>query len=489
MKNNINNIIVAGGGTAGFVAALILKTCFNNCEVSVIKSDKIGIVGVGEGATEHWNEFMKYVGIHYVSVIKKCDATLKSGTMFVNWSKNNYMQSIGQEFDLKNAQYPILYGKVLAEKWPSKYLNPSLSWDNKVYFDYVNPITDLSPVNQYHFNTFKLNAFLVELCNNRNIKIYDDEIKDVNLNEQGEIESLHCTGRTYHADFFIDCTGFRKILISKLGAKWRSYRKYLRMNSAVVFPLEDPGPHNMYTTSRAMDYGWMFNTPVWDRTGNGYIFDRDFINAEQAQIEIEKLWNKKITIAKQIDFDPGALDKVWIKNCCAMGLSSSFVEPLEASSIGTTINQTFLLMHRLPNYTEKTIEKYNDTILKVTENIRDFIFLHYITGKDHNEFWKLVADLEWPDFLKEMVPKWQHNLPIAEDFSGPTFYNIFREHHFLQVLAGLKLFNEESIQKEYSMINNVNKQKADSFFQQIRNKEKTARLLDHSEFLDLIRHL
>lgn len=488
MIKNLQKIIVAGGGTAGFVSALILKTRFPDFDVSIVRSKKIGIIGVGEGSTEHWNEFMQYIGINFPAVFKYCDSTFKCGIMFKNWAKDDYMHSIGPENEIKNGQYPMVYGKLLTEGAPNKFFNPSLTWESKIYSLHLDP-KEQPPYNQYHFNTHMLNDFLTKLCELKDIKIYDDEILDIKLNESGEIDSLLCTNQEYHADFFIDSTGFKRLLITKLGAKWKSYGNILRMKSAIVFPQEETEKYNMWTTARAMDYGWMFNIPVWGRSGNGYIFDSEFIDAEQAQREVETLLNKKIQIGKQINFDPGAVDKVWIKNCCAVGLSASFVEPLEASSIGTSIQQAFLLMHRLPNYSEKTIEKYNKDVEAILENIRDFVFLHYITGKDHNEFWKLVSNIEWPDFLKENLPRWKHNLPIADDFSATTDYILFRDSHYLQILAGLKFFDIDSITKEYNALHYINKKRADDFVRETRTKEKTFPQIEHKDFIARIRNL
>jgi tryptophan halogenase len=486
--NKMDKIIVAGSGTAGFVTALILKTRFPRSEISIVRSKKIGIIGVGEGSTEHWNEFMQYIGVPFTSVIKYCDATFKCGIMFKNWSDLDYMHSIGPENEIKNGQYPMIYGKHIAEGVSNKYMNPSLSWESKVYSLHLDP-KEAPPYNQYHFNTHKLNDFLTKICELKNIDIFDDEIVDVILNEQGEIKCLKSIDKEYHADFFIDSTGFNRLLISKLGGKWQSYNKYLKMKSAIVFPQPSTDILNMYTTATAMDYGWMFNIPVWDRSGNGYIFDSDHITADQAQQEVENLLGKKIEIGKQINFDPGALDKVWIKNCCAVGLAASFVEPLEASSIGTSIQQAFLLMHRLPNYDEKTIEKYNRAVENILTNIRDFVFLHYITKKDHNQFWKEVKNIRWPEFLEENIPRWRHNLPIADDFSLDTDYVLFRDSHYLQILHGLRFFNRESIREEYSVQHEANKKRAEDFIRTTRTQEKIEQSVDHREFIGRIRNL
>lgn len=485
--DQIKKISVVGGGTAGLVSALILNTRFPNLDISLIRSSRIGIIGVGEGSTEHWNEFMQYIGVNFRTVIKECDATFKCGIMFKGWAKEDYLHSIGPEAQIRNGQYLTVYGKLISENSPNKMLNPSLSWESKLYSYRLNP--ESGPAwNQYHFNTHKLNDFLTRVAIEKGIKIVDDEINDVVLKEDGSIEYI--SGNTdYYADFFVDCTGFRRILISKLGAKWKSYSKYLKMKSAVVFPLPENETYNMFTTAQAMNYGWMFNIPVWGRTGNGYIFDSDYISADKAVEEVEEFLGHKVEVSKVLNFDPGALDNVWIKNCCAIGLSANFVEPLEATSIGTSIQQTFLLMHRLPNYDERTIAKYNKDINDILINLRDFIILHYVTKKENTNFWKDIQNNPIPEDLNENLQKWKKNLPIADDFRNSTDYKLFSEAHHIHILYGLKLFDNEYIKKEYSMMHPAIREIADNFVRENRTLEKITPSITHKEYISKIRNL
>lgn len=486
--NKLEKISIVGGGTAGFITALILKTRFPHIDINIIRSQKIGIVGVGEGSTEHWNEFMQYIGVPFQTVITECDATFKCGIMFRGWAKDDYLHSIGSESDIKNGQYFSVYGKLLSENAPNQMFNPPLTWSNRVYAHHLEPESK-SPYNQFHFNTHKLNDFLTKIANLKGIAVIDDEILDIEFNEAGEITTLVGEKTNYNSDFFIDSTGFKKFLISKMGAKWESYGKYLKMKSAITFQLPDTEEYNIWTLAQAMDYGWMFKIPVWGRSGNGYIYDSDYIDQEQAKAEVEKLLGKEVEIGKHISFDPGALDRVWIKNCCAVGLSASFVEPLEATSIGTSIQQAFLLMHRLPNYSEKTIEKYNYDISNILTNIRDFVILHYMVKKDNTEFWKDVQNMPIPDSLQDKIDRWQSNLPIADDFKTVTDYKLFGEAHHLFILAGLKLFDIDKIRNEYSMMHPEIKRFADQTIKERKKIEQVTPSVGHKEFITKIRSI
>ena len=232
--------------------------------------------------------------------------------------------------------------------------------------------------------------------------LVDDIIENVKVNSKG-IDYITSKNKKYVADFFIDCTGFKRLLISKLGAKWKSYKKYLKVNSAITFQTKEEENYNCWTLAKAMKFGWRFKIPVQGRSGNGYIFSDKYTTPEKAKLEIEKEVGCKIEVGKHIKFDPGRLDKVWIKNCVAIGLSANFVEPLEATSIGTSIQQAFLLMHNFPNPSISVRKQYNDQVKSIMENIIDFIYLHYFAWHKHNWFWKNYGFFNAPPSLKKMI--------------------------------------------------------------------------------------
>jgi tryptophan halogenase len=481
---NVRSLLVVGGGTAGLISAMILKKNLN-IQVDVVYSSNIGIVGVGEGSTEHFRDFIEYVGIDQYDLIKNCDATYKSGIMFENWTEYPYLHSVGGHWSAKNAQYAFVYANQIAKK--DKKITDDLQWQNRVNKWFLNR-KDQFPFNQYHFNTQKLNEFLTNFAKSMGINFYDDDINLVNLNEQGNIQSLIGNVNEYRYDFYIDSTGFKRVLIDKLGAKWRSYGKYLKMKSAITFQTPDEDNYNLWTVARAMDAGWMFRIPVWGRYGNGYIFDTDYIDQTCAHKEIETLFNNKIEIGKQFQFDPGALEKVWINNCVAIGLSGSFVEPLEATSIGTSIQQSFLLMHRLQNYNQNVINDYNKSFNDIMENIRDFLILHYMTRKTNTLFWRDLANLEIPDSLGAKLEQWQHKLPISEDFSHLSDYKLFGSDNFIMCMHGLGLFNSNSIKLELESKSILIQQEAVKLIQKNKELNDSIDSITHKELIYLIRN-
>lgn len=479
----VKSITVVGGGTAGLIAALILKKRLN-VDLTLIYSSNIGIVGVGEGSTEHFRDFMEFIGLDQYQLIKECDATYKCGIMFEGWGSKDYLHSVNEPFNQKYSQYNFVYAKQISEN--SDYLNYKMYWENKLNSWFLNR-PDEFPSNQFHFNTYKLNEFLTKRAVELGISIQEDEILDVRLNESGEINTLKGNKKDYTSDFYIDATGFRRILISKLGSTWQSYSKYLKMNSAITFQTGDEENYNYWTLAKSMSSGWMFKIPVWGRHGNGYIFDKNFISNDQAKQEVETVLGKEIEVGKSFDFDPGALDRVWIKNCCAVGLSSSFVEPLEATSIGTTIQQTFLLMHRLVNYDNNTITEYNKSFNEIMQNIRDFICLHYITDTEKTDFWKYVKTVEIPDSLAALLDKWKYRLPIREDFSGITNYRLFDADNFTLVLEGLNLVNRAAIKNEYLLHQDDVINLANSIVKDRLEFEDSIEKITHKELIKQIR--
>ena len=482
--NTRKKILVVGGGTAGFITALILNKHLD-IDIDVVHSKNIGIIGVGEGSTEHFKEFCNFIGIDYPTIIKECDATFKSGIMFENWGPKDYLHNVSADFRQTIAQHHLVYEKLIAENDPHLYFQCTKR--NELPSGFLND-TNVWPYFQFHFNTHKLNDFLAKIAKDRGINVFEDDLSDTVIDCEGNIVEVLGNETSYKYDFYIDATGFKRLLISKLGAKWQSYSKYLKMKAAIVFPTGDRENYNLWTLARAMDYGWLFQIPVWGRHGNGYIYDSDYITKEQAKQEVEKFLGHDIDVAKEFKFDPGCLDRVWINNCCAVGLCGSFVEPLEASSIGTTIQQSFLLMHRFPNYSQKTIEDYNKSFNNIMENVRDFIALHYCTDKNNSQFWKDVRNIELPYTLQTNLEKWKHKLPIVEDFRESSQYILFGPANHILVMEGLELFDRKSIAKEYAQLSTNYRNMINEYFQQViePNQNRTD-LISHKKFIEIIR--
>ena len=484
-------ILVVGGGTAGFVSALILKKRFGiNAKVDLVKSNNIGTIGVGEGSTEHWYEFMKFVNIPFTQLILKTEATFKTGIFFKNWSNKHYLHNVNHLYDRTYGQHRIYFEKLIIDDLPLSSYNCIKSLIDTNYLNREGmSINDNLPANQFHFNSLKLIEFLQESFEMVGGNVFTDDIKDVILNNKGEIDKVKSNDREYEYDFYIDCTGFKRLLISKLGVKWNSYKDYLKMNCAMVFPTKNKEDIDMFTTAEAMNSGWRFEIPIQSRRGNGYIFDKNYITPDKAKEEIENHFGHEIEVNKVIDFDPGTLDKFWIKNCVAMGLSGSFVEPLEATSIGTTIQQSFILMHYLKNYNETVIKKYNDSMNDIMTNIRDFIQLHYITNRNDTDFWRSLKDVKISDTLKEKLKLWKHRLPISEDFNKQSDYILFKDVNWIHILYGMNLIDVEKIKENHNFNSSQIIENVKDDIKNTRQNEKNVNTITHKQYLDIFKEI
>ena len=454
---------IIGAGTAGLVSGLMLRQAFPNHEIFIVASSKIGIVGVGEGSTEHWKTFMQICNIPLVDLIVETKATHKAGIRFENWTEHtpDYLHSVSLADTYGFYEAYALYnglveqGKTLTENIASRSII-----ENKVPAN--NP--HLS-VNQYHFDTFKLNQYLTKLCAERNISFIDDEVKKVNLSiEDGSIESIDLNSiKEYKSDFWIDASGFQRILISKLQEdNWRSFSKYLLMDSAIAFPTEsDPnGQIRPYTRARATKYGWMWEIPTQERRGNGYVFSSAFCDEEKIIEEARRMTGYNITPAKTFKFDAGHLKQMWVKNCVAVGLCAAFVEPIEATSIGSTILQNLCLIENLSAYKHgnSTVSKvFNKKMNEMMENILAMIRLHYMSDRRDSDMWIEQSVTPVPDYLQELLDIWQERPPFRSDIPVSQF-NLFHVPHFYHVAQGQKLLNPQAaglMIKNFNIYNEV----------------------------------
>ena len=445
----INSVCILGGGTSGLIAALVLKTWYPKMDVDIIESSNIGIIGVGEGSTEHWANFIQAVNISVQELLLETGATFKSGIRFNNWNGDNkfYMHSLHAEYtqSLPNA-LPGIMVQLITDN--AEHLCP----DNIINSEHLFPI--VSSVNQYHFDTVKLNAFLHKKCKERGVSIKEDDIKDVLLTHDGHVKSLlGSKNDLYSADFFIDSSGFNRVISSKLGAKWISCKDNLPMDSAFAFPTAHDGKnYPSYTTSTAMSSGWSWKIPTQERYGNGYVYSSDFLTHDEAVAEIQALYDEPVEVRKSFKFTAGYVDKFWIKNCVSIGLAGSFVEPLEASSIGTSIQQSLALGAALiswePNE-ELTAKTYNKQFELVAKNIIDFVQLHYITQRNDSPFWQHCKNIKLTDFNQETLEHFKNTIPTRAYYSS-TQWLMFSENNWLQVLYGLNLFNTDRIAKMWN---------------------------------------
>lgn len=456
----INNIGIIGGGTAGLVTALYLRKIYPKLKIDLVESKSIGIVGVGEGTTEHWRDFMVECNIMHSDLLKETDATFKYGINFKNWNgdNENFLHTVSSSYNIESStRDKIIYAWLIANGKTAKSLTYDYIENNLHRFPYWS-------VNQFHFDTFKLNEYLHKVCKNRSINIIEANIKNVSLTSNGFIDKLLTDdSRKLHYDFFVDCTGFHRLLLEKtLNVKWKDYTRYLPINKAIVFPCDRQEQLPSWTLAEALNNGWRWQIPTQSRFGNGYVFCDNFCTEDQALEEIETIFGK-IDNARSIKFSAGTLDQFWVKNCAGVGLATSFVEPLEASSIGFSIIQATLLTNYIGNYIPNTEnlyaqKEYNKNCSKIMDNILDFIALHYQGKRNDTEFWKYTKAMPKPDSLVEKLNLFKFIFPKDSQFDYKNY--MFKAANWIHVLHGLQLIEPSVAQRclEYQpdhMQNNI----------------------------------
>lgn len=492
----IKSICIVGGGTSGCIAALILKQAYPNMSITMLESSNIGIIGVGEGSTEHWKKFISHIGVTVSELIRECGATFKIGIKFTNWHGDgtHYWHSLGEQFGVHSERngLPYTWMRMISEGWDPVDTAWKLSTDSR----HIDPLHEI--VAQYHFDTHKLNVFLHKLCKERMINVIDTEIEQVNLDESGNVNELIDTqGNRYSSDLYIDASGFRRIIGSKLGAKWIDCEDQLPMNSAIAFPTGYTKDIPSYTEATALSSGWCWRIPTQERYGNGYVFCDQFLNETQAFDEVQQhyknnlLIKEPIQIGKKIKFGAGHVENYWIKNCVMIGLSGIFVEPLEASSIGTTIQQCLLLAPNLVLYeknNDHTSKIYNDYMTVISKNIIDFIQLHYLTQRSDSKFWLwLKHNIKLTDFNREHLENFKKGFPNLILMTTHPM-KLFSYLNYAQVMHGLRMFHNDKLKTIYDYhLAEYYTARSDEIFQETKDILSKVESYTHREALDIIK--
>jgi len=416
----IKSVIIAGGGTAGWMTAAALARTLgkSGIQITLIESDAIGTVGVGEATIPNIATFNAMLGIDEADFMKATQATIKYGIEFAGWTRNgdSYFHPFGQHgFAMAGASFHHIWHKLHRQGKASRietYCASAMAAKHgKAGLPPRDPNSVMSSLSHaYQFDSGRYAKFLRKYAEERGVKRVEGKITDIDVGvENGFIESLVLDNdQTLSADFFIDCTGFRALLINKaLDVDYEDWSHWLPCDSAQAVSCQKTQDAVPYTRATARTAGWQWRIPLQHRTGNGYVYASNYISDDVAtQTLLSHLDGEPIGSPKQLRFKTGIRQKLWHKNCVAIGLSSGFLEPLESTSIYLIQAGISRLLALFPDKNFSTVEatEYNKIMSLEFEQVRDFLILHYVANERHGEpFWDYVRHMPIPESLQQKI--------------------------------------------------------------------------------------
>ena len=458
----LKKILVVGGGSAGWMTALLLghSLCPRGVEVQVLESPMVGAIGVGEGSTPWLRGFFDSLGIPESEWMPPAHATYKCGISFDGWSTNRgferYFHPFASMLDnltmtqfVHNANqrrrgvdlpaHPDRYfiGTRLAAQRKAPKSPPHFPFD--VWYG-------------YHFDSVLLGQFLQRKAIERGVRYTPGHIVDVQRDERGDIASVRTAdGETVAADFFVDCTGFAGLLLQKaLEVPFVSFAGNLFNDSAIAMPtpLDRAGSGGLpsHTVSNAMRHGWMWQIPLTSRFGNGYVYASAFVSADEAERELRERLGllDDDTPARHLKMKIGRVEKHWHRNCVAVGLSQGFIEPLEATALLFIQRTATALVEAIEqgDLGDEAQARFNQRINDHFEGTRDYIVTHYkINTRTDTEYWRAnAANNVLSEPLRKLFGVWFSDQNLAPHIQRGTLGDGYPVFSWYCLLAGMGLF-------------------------------------------------
>jgi tryptophan 7-halogenase len=447
-EGNIRSIVIVGGGTAGWMAAATLAKLLGTrfAAITLIESDEIGIVGVGEATIPQMAIFNRMLGIDEDQFLRETKGTFKLGIQFVDWARigHSYFHPFGRfGRDMRGVSFHAhwLRMRALGRAGPledfslqamagqqDRFMRPIANGDS--------PLSDIAYA--FHFDAGLYAGYLRRYAEALGVVRREGKIVDVALRpEDGFIASVRLAdGSDVAGDLFIDCSGFRGLLIEQtLKAGYVDWSHWLPCDRAVAVPCVGTEALASYTRSTARPAGWQWRIPLQHRIGNGHVFSSHHMSVDKATaLLLANLDGEALAEPRIVPFATGHRKRFWAKNCVALGLASGFMEPLESTSIWLIQSGLARLMAMFPDrsFAQGTIDRYNRVMIHEYELIRDFLILHYkATARDDSPFWDHCRTMEVPPLLAE-------KLAVFGDY-GRVFRDedeLFGEASWFAVMAG-----------------------------------------------------
>lgn len=470
---NAKNITIIGGGTAGWFAALFLRKSFpSHVNVQLIESPKVGIVGVGEGGLVNLINALNHLNIPTSQFMSETGASYKWGFCYEGWRSgkrddeffhlfiNPTLTPFKEEF---SGYFPLISGHIASGIPLACAVKDLDAIQNRYAFEQATEILTNQPSisTSMHFDSFKVSEFLKKIAKERGVIHTQTLVQDFELNEQGNVVKIISEDGEFPTDLVIDASGFARVLIGKkFKSKWQSFSEYLWLDQAIPFHLNHHGKNpELVTRATAMNSGWMWQIPLKERIGAGYVFSSEFITEQQVIDEIQQYFGEEIEPQKTIKFEPGYFEEVWQNNVMALGLASGFVEPLEATSIGQMLEQIRMFIKVIQRsgaiVSDTVIKQFNEANAQSWLGIRDFLRMHYDTPRRDTPFWQKVAETPYPESYANLKEVMMQRMPRMQDIEGYATFGwngIFHVVNWIFVAQALGLISPEACRNELSML-------------------------------------
>lgn len=452
-NRQIRSVVIVGGGSAGWMAAASLSNALTQgCSITVVESDEIGTVGVGEATIPPIKTLNRTMGLDEVEFIKRTQGTFKLGIQFNDWAQvgHSYFHQFGPhgaQFDFSPLhQYWLKSRQFHAMPSIDEY---SMAWAAASRGRFSPPTQDPRQVTStfdyaYHFDAGLYAKYLREVSEKRGVLRVEGKVVHVGLREgDGFVEKLQLSdGREISGDLFIDCSGFRGLLIEEaLHTGYEDWSHWLPCDRAMAVPCESSGDPLPYTKATAREAGWQWRIPLQHRIGNGYVFCSQFMKEDEAaSLLLQRLDGKALADPRPLRFTTGRRKKFWNKNVVALGLSSGFMEPLESTSLHLVQSGISKLLALFPDrdFDPMVSEEYNRLGNSEFERIRDFLVLHYkLTTRDDAPLWRYTSAMSIPDSLDYKLKHFKRYGRIVVDG-----YDLFGPPSWLAVHLGQLNFPE-----------------------------------------------
>ncbi len=441
-------VIVAGGGTAGWLTAYsLVKRLGNSLEITLVESDQIGTVGVGEATVPTMHRFHQFFGIDEREFMRATQATFKLGIVFDNWGApgESYAHTFG-EIGQSNwlVEFHQYWLEAQANGFGGSLEDYCLELKAAKAGKFAVKVGETPLTYAFHLDATAYAGFLRQKGESLGVRRVEGKISEITVDpETGNIQSLELEqDRQVAGDFFIDCTGFRGLLLGgALNVEFEDWSHWLAADRALAVQTRSTEPPPPYTRAIAHSSGWQWRIPLQSRTGEGIVYSSRFCSDDDARATLlGNITGKTITEPRLLRFKTGRRINAWHKNCVAIGLSSGFVEPLESTAIHLIDTALVRLMKLFPfsGAMAPLAEHFNRETRIEWEAVRDFIILHYKqTQRDDSEFWNFYRTMDIPDSLAHRIELFKEN-----GYVWPDLANLFRAHSWIQVMFGQGLYPE-----------------------------------------------